>query len=490
MGLAATLVVLVWATPGCRPSPARPTAIVLISLDTLRADHLGVYGHHRFTSPVLDEFAAKGVVFEDASATTGWTLPSHASMLTGLFPLRHGVVTPENALSEEVQTLAGWFTEAGWETAAIVNVLWLKREIFGLTRDFGKYLFIEEADYRRRGPSSWATDQAIEWLGEEHGRPLFLFLHYYDVHADYASLPEYERLFVSPYEGQADGSAWQIERANFAEGHIAHCLEEPESDSCHFGSKEKPRRIDAEMERVEFDARDVQHLKELYDAGIRQLDTELGRLLGFIDSSGRADETLVIITSDHGEEFLEHGRVGHALTTYQQSLRVPLMMRGPGLPAGVRVEAPVSLVDLAPTLLALAGLPAPDDLDGLDLSGLWSGVDPRLFGERYLFGEASLGVQEQVRLPGVYPIFRSIRQGGFKLVARSLGSETEYSLYDLGEDPGELRDIASQHRTRVAEMAAVLKHRHGGAGAPMPAGEAVELAPDEVEQLRALGYAP
>ena len=327
MGLAATLVVLVWATPSCDPSPARPTAIVLISLDTLRADHLGVYGHHRFTSPVLDEFGAKGVVFEDASATTGWTLPSHASMLTGLFPLRHGVVTPENALSEEVQTLAGWFTEADWETAAIVNVLWLKRELFGLTRDFGKYLFIAEADYRRRSPSSWATDQAIEWLGEEHGRPLFLFLHYYDVHADYASLPEYERLFVSPYEGQADGSAWQIERANFAAGHIAHCLENPGSDACHFGSKEKPRRIDAEMKRIEFDARDIQHLEELYDAGIRQLDTELGRLLGFLDSSGRADETLVIITSDHGEEFLEHGRVGHSLTTYQQSLRVPLLSK-------------------------------------------------------------------------------------------------------------------------------------------------------------------
>ena len=463
---------------------------MLISIDTLRADHLGAYGHHRFTSPVLDEFAAKGVVFEDASATTGWTLPSHASMLTGLFPLRHGVITGANALSEEVPTLAGWFNGAGWDTAAIVNVLWLKRERYGLTRDFEKYLFIAEADYRRRGPSSWATDQAMEWLRDQQGRSLFLFLHYYDVHADYASLPEYERLFVSPYEVHAYGSAWQIERWIFPEGHIAHCLEEPESPLCSFGSQEKPPRIDAEIERVEFDERDVQHLEELYDAGIRQLDTELGRLLGFLESSGRMDDTLVVITSDHGEEFLEHGRLGHSLTTYQQSLRVPLIMRGPGLPAGVRVTSPVSLVDLAPTLRALSGLAAGNDLDGLNLSGLWRGADPRPFAERYLFGEASQGVQEQSRLPGVYPIFRSIRRGNFKLVARTLGPETEYALYDLAEDPGELRDIASRHPAQVAEMAAVLQRRHGVGGEATPSGKAVELDPDEIDQLRALGYAP
>ncbi|MCS5638389.1 MAG: sulfatase [Myxococcota bacterium] len=481
---------LIMAASSCGRGRPGPSTIVLISLDTLRADHLGVYGHHRFTSPIIDAFAAQGVVFEDASATTAWTLPSHASMLTGLFPLRHGVITAKNALSEEVGTLAEWFDQAGWETAAIVNAIWLKRERYGLTRDFEKYLFVEEADYRRRSPSSWATDQAIEWLDAQRGRPLFLFLHYYDIHADYASLPEYERLFVSPYQGQADGSAWQIERANFADAHIARCLAEPDSAHCLFGSKEKPRRIDAEMERVEFNAEDVQHLEELYDAGVRQLDTELGRLLAFLDSSGRAGDTLVVITSDHGEEFLEHGRVGHSLTTYQQSLRVPLIMRGPGLPVGVRVEAPVSLVDLAPTLLALTGLPARDELDGLDLSGLWRDLDPRPFAERYLFGEASQGVQQQARLPGVYPIFRSIRRGDFKLVARSLGPETEYSLYDLAEDPEELRDISSQERSRVAEMAAALEQRHAGAQAAKPTGEAVELAPDEIEKLRALGYAP
>ena len=477
---------------GCVEDPPRPKTILLISVDTLRADHLGVYGHHRFTSPIIDALAGEGVVFEDASATTAWTLPSHASMLTGLFPQAHGVMTAKNALSEEVQTLAGWFGRGGWETAAIVNVMWLKREIYGLTREFEKYLSIDEANYSRRSASSWVTDQAMQWIEAQEERPLFLFIHYYDVHADYASSPEYERLFVEPYEGIADGTAWQIERANFADAHVARCLEKPEMGFCSFGNVEKPRKIDSEMERIVFDAEDGRHLEELYDAGIRQLDTELGRLLTFLESSGRAEDTLLILTSDHGEEFLEHGRVGHFLTTYQQSLGVPLIVRGPGVPAGMRIDTPVSLVDLAPTLIALAGLPSEAGLDGLDLSQLWRDSEGQPFGfeDRYLFGEASGGLQQETHLPGVYPIFRSIRQGDFKLIARSLGSQTDYALYDLAEDPQELHDISSERVDRVRRMVGVLEKRHAASKQTVPTGAEVELDPAEIEKLKALGYVP
>lgn len=491
IAVAVGLALGVWAPgSGHREELPRPTTILLISVDTLRADHLGVYGHHRFTSPLIDALASQGVVFEDTSATTAWTLPSHASMLTGLFPQAHGVVTAKNALSEEVQTLAGWFGQGGWETGAIVNVLWLKRESYGLTRDFERYLFIPEDDYTRRGPSSWATDQAMEWISARSDRPLFLFLHYYDIHADYASKPEYERLFVGPYAGPADGTAWQIERANFADAHVARCLKNPELTACSFGSPEKPRKIDSEMERIVFDEAGVRHLEELYDAGIRQLDTELGRLFDFLETSGRAAETLVVLTSDHGEEFLEHGRVGHFLTTYQQSLRVPLIMRGPGLPQGLRVDVPVSLVDLAPTLLASAGLPRETGLDGLDLSPLWKDPDRRPFEQRYLFGEASGGVQQETHLPGIYPIYRSIRQGDFKLVERTLGPTREYELYDLAKDPEERRDIAAENRGHVARLAAILTERHAGSESSVPTGATIELDPEEIEQLKALGYVP
>ncbi|HIF96397.1 MAG TPA: hypothetical protein EYQ54_05110 [Myxococcales bacterium] len=469
---------------------APPRTIVLISVDTLRADHLGLYGHPRFTSPILDAFGAEGVVFEDVSATTAWTLPSHASMLTGLFPLRHGVMTAKTGLSDEVRTLAGWFSREGWDTAAVVNVLWLKRERYGLTREFAKYLSVEDPDYGRRGPSTWATDQAMEWIGEQGERPLFLFIHYYDVHADYASLPEYERLLVGPYEGPADGTAWQIERANFADAHVEYCLRKFDPEQCEFGSAEKARRIDSEMERIDFDASDVRHLEELYDAGIRQLDNEIGRLLAFLDARNRAKDSLVVITSDHGEEFMEHGHLAHFLTTYQQSLRVPLLMRGPGVPAGLRLDTPVSLVDLLPTLLGLAGLPPPTDIDGLDVSALWGESETGAFSGRYLYGEASGGVQQATGLPGIYPIFRSVRKGRFKLIQQSLGGAVEYALFDLEQDPAEQSDVASLHAEVVAELRGELVRRHAAGADAGPKGSEVELDESEVEQLRALGYAP
>jgi len=484
---------LAFAFPGCSEPPtdevtrALPRRVILISVDTLRADHLGVYGHSRFTSPILDTFALEGVVFEDASSTTAWTLPSHASMLTGLFPLSHGVVTADTALPAEVGTVAGWMREGGWETAAVVNAIWLKRDRFQLTRDFEKYLSIEDSDYQRRDPSIWITDQVIRWIDEQGDRPLFIFAHYYDVHADYASLPRFERLLVSPYEGRADGTGWQIERANFAEEHIALCLREFDPSRCQFGSAEKPRRIDADMERVEFEAEDIRHLEELYDAGIRQLDSELGRLFGDLEERGLADDTLVIITSDHGEEFMEHGRLSHFLTTYQQSLHVPLLMRGPGIPAGVRVGAPVSLVDLAPTLLGLTGLPPRDFIEGLDLSVLMQEADETPFLERSLYGEASGGLQHERGMPGVYPVFRSIRRGAFKLIEERKGESVRYFLFDIENDPREAVDVASLHRELTASLTRELASRPL---LPDERGEGVELSEDEIERLRALGYVP
>ena len=288
--------------------PEAPRAIVLISIDTLRADHLGAYGYERFTSPILDEFARGGVVFEDVSSPSPWTLPSHTSMLTGLTPLSHGLVSAQRGLSVEVETLAAWFNAAGWKTSAIVNTLFLRREQHGVTRDFEDYLAFKRSNYKRRGPSTLITDEAISRIEGQGDTPLLLFVHYYDVHADYASLEAYEKLLVGPYSGQADGSAWQLMRANFDSKHIEGCLEDFHPDRCEYGSKEIPRRIDASMERVTFNEEDIRHLKELYDGGVRQMDSELGRIFSFLEESGRAKDTIVMVTSDHGEEFMEHGR--------------------------------------------------------------------------------------------------------------------------------------------------------------------------------------
>lgn len=468
-----------------------PRHVILISIDTLRADHLGLYGYERFTSPNLDALAGEGAVFEDASATTAWTLPSHASMLTGLFPAEHGVVSSSFALPDDVPTLAALLEQRGFTTAAVVNALWLERDLFGLTREFDNYQSVRDPDYGRRSPSTRVTDQAITWLRDAGDARLFLFVHYYDVHADYASLPANERLFVEPYEGPADGTAWQIMRFNFAEEHIRRCRAAFDPEFCSFGSSEKPRLLDESFEPVVFDAADVRHLESLYDAGVRQMDTEIGRFIAFLRESALLDETLLVITSDHGEEFLDHGRMDHFLTTYQESLRVPLILRGPGVPTGLRIADPVSSVDLVPTVLALVGggsRGAAPDFSGVDLSPLFGGSSVPALDARWIYGEASGGLQYDDSLNGVYPIYSSARKGRYKGVY-----ETEHrslSLFDLSVDPGEQNDIAAREPALAAEMKSLLERRHESIVTRKPTGRAVELDPSEIEELRALGYAP
>jgi arylsulfatase A-like enzyme len=465
-----------------------PRAVVVISLDTLRADHLGVYGHDRFTSPMLDQFAREGVVFEDASAPSPWTLPSHASLLTGLSPARHGLDSSEERLSEEVRTLAGFFAEEGWQTAAIVNTLYLKREQYGITRDFEDYFEVDRHPASIQ-PSMRITEEAKRLLLGQGERPLFLFVHYFDIHADYASMPTYEDLMVTPYEGLADGSSWQLRRANFSDRHIEGCIENFRPLACDYGNNSGTLRIDSDMERISYGPADIRHLKELYDAGIRQTDTEVGKILNYIEEIGRSADTIVLVTSDHGEEFQEHGRVGHFLTMYQESLRVPLLLRGPGIPEGVRFDVPVSLIDIPATLLALSGVAVPKELEGLDLSQLWRGETDMDWNARILFGEASGGLEYHRWFPGVYPIYRSVRRGSMKLVERVWDGEITYALYDLRADPQEARDLAEERSGTVGEFRSLLDTLDQRT--PLGSGNSkVDLSPEESEQLRALGYVP
>jgi arylsulfatase A-like enzyme len=496
----ALLVLVLFALPACLEEPAtpsrtpaadegnavdhpRPEVILLVSIDTLRADHLGAYGHERFTSPVLDGLAAEGALFLDASSTAPWTLPAHASMLTGLTPRSHGAVTASAGLTEGTRTLAGLLGDAGWHTAAVVNSTWLKRESFGATREFEDYEWVAEIGTKRT-PTTWVTDRAIEWLRDRGDRPLFVFAHYYDVHSDYASLPEYERLFVTPYEGDADGTAWQLLRANIEPAYIEHCRDDFDPEVCTLGHVGNTLVVDGNTERKRFDADDLRHLQELYDAGIRQLDTELGRLIGFLREQELLDRTLLVVTSDHGEEFGEHGRMDHYLTQYQEVLHVPLIVRGPGVPAGVRIGTPVSIVDIAPTLLAQAGISPPAAMEGHDLSPLWRGEPAEAAAERFIYGQASGGLGWTPVIEGIFPIFESVRQGRFKLVHEI--NTDDYALYDLERDPGERVDVADAAPEIARRLRTELERVRAADEAPT--GREVELHPEELERLRALGY--
>jgi arylsulfatase A-like enzyme len=421
--------------------PRQTPNLVLISIDTLRPDHLGCYGYARPTSPAIDVLAARGVLFEDASAPSPWTLPSHASLLTGLYPRRHGLESYDFQLPAAVHTLAEILAPRGFSTAAIVNSHHLGED-FGLQRGFAHFVYVQE-NVGDIEPSR-VEEEALAWLGRGPGTPFFLFLHFYDVHSDYRSRPEYEQRFSRPYRGGADGTTDQL--------------------------------MEYRAGRLELGPDDAERLRDLYDAGIRQMDDGIARVLEALRMAGHLERTVVVLTSDHGEEFLEHGGVLHGRTQYQEVIRIPLILAGPGLPAGVRVPEMVSLVDVKPTLLGLVGVPAPPDLDGIDLAPAWA--DPgRRAPERFLFAEAdhNSGVTEGNR--------RAVRGRRYKLHYDMISGNAR--IFDLEKDPKELSAMAPEALPEGKELMQQLresmltKHQREKR-APLPA--------REVERLRSLGY--
>ena len=433
-------VALALAAAACTSTPpAPPKRVVLVSIDTLQPEHLGCYGYDRPTSPHLDAVAKAGVLFERATSTAPWTLPGHASMLTGLYPSRSGLRDHDVTLPEGVATLASTLAAAGFATAAVVNSHNLT-PTFGLNRGFAQYEYVRE-EVGRREPTRAIVDQAIAWLQEHRDERFFLFVHSYDVHSDYKSLPQYEQQFVRPYDGPADGTTAQMSAVRTGHG--------------------------------TFDAADVRHLIDLYDAGIRQFDDELARLLAAL---GDRDDTLLVVTSDHGEEFLEHGGLLHGRTQYEEVVRVPLIVRGPGVPAGLRVGTTVSLIDVMPTILAAVGVPAPAGLDGVDLAPIWRG-NAAAIGERFLFHEADHNNAEP-------DVTRAVRHDDDKLHFNRLTGKV--TLFDLRNDPGEHRDLAAERGDLTSALRAQLDAfgmRHGAEG-----GGAVTLTPEQLERLKSLGY--
>ena len=438
----------------CGADP-RPPHVILISIDTLRPDYLGCYGHARETSPTLDRIAAEGVRFADVTSASPWTLPSHATMLTGLFASHHGVKTHETRLSESVVTLAEEFQSGGYETFAVVNTHNVGGPQFQLGQGFGdhfRYIVETENDPRsfrkkvfNNGDTIVAT--AKEMLGERDGdAPFFLFLHFYDVHTDFTPRPEYRAKFVGPYAGRMTGSTSQL--------------------------------ADLRTEGETLAEDDLRWLRDMYDAEINQLDDLLGKFFAWLDDEGLYDDALIVITSDHGEEFQEHGSFLHGRTHYQEILRIPLIVRGPGVPPGTVVATPVHGVDVTPTILALMGLESHMPRDGIDLSAAWRGGT---LPERTFFAEADHN--NEVDGKPVSDIKTMVRRGATKVLYDEHSGALE--LYDLGTDPAERTDLAQTAPQRVEPLKAELDRFRAGAiaGEPVP-------PPDDEERalLDALGY--
>lgn len=423
---------------------AQPPNLILISIDTLRADRLGCYGYARPTSPFLDREARRGVLFSDVTASSSWTYPSHASMFTGLYPSRNGATELKQRLRPDALSLAEILAARGYRAAGVVSsTLFLG---YGLERGFEKLQYVDPG-----GPEpSKVSATAIEWLTHvERTRPFFYLVHYLDPHSDYSSLPEYEREFVRPYDGKASGKSEQL--------------------------------FQALSGFLKFEADDARHLSDLYDAGVRQQDAELQKLFTFLDGSGLRANTWIVLTSDHGEEFLEHGGVMHGLTQYEESVRVPLIVWGPSIASGARVETPVSLVDLLPTALDVLGVPTPAGLDGVSLRPSWeSGVTPL----RALFIEADMdppGPTATTMVPGDD---LAARWGKFKLLLDPAHGVAR--LYDIENDPAEAHDVSSEYHELVADLRAELEHFRT---LRATRGQAEALSETDLKRLQDLGYA-
>ncbi|MAB80748.1 MAG: hypothetical protein CMJ89_15475 [Planctomycetes bacterium] len=413
------LAFLAGACGGSQGSDAAPPNLLLVTLDTTRADHLGCYGYEAADTPTLDGLAARGTLFEQAYTPAPMTLPAHATMFSGLLPPQHGArVNGEHRLAEDVPTLAERLAARGFRTGAFVAAFVLDGT-FGLDRGFERYdddlsgAYVQEVaehlSLYRAGEQ--VVDAALDWLDDEPAtgagaRPFFAWVHLYDAHYPWHAHDE---------EGQ-EGT---------------------------------------------------------YDGEISYVDGQVARLLAFLEAGGLAENTLVVAVADHGEGLGDHGEIEHGYLLNEEVLRVPWIMAGPGVGAGLRVSALVSLEDLMPTVLELFGLPRPPGLPGQSLA---RALDGQTIESTPSYAETDLPWASYRWAPQ-----RSLTTQQFKYVRTP-----QAELYDRTNDRAELSNLVEVRPKVRAELEARLRKMENNLGER--ASEATSLSQTELDSLAALGY--
>jgi arylsulfatase A-like enzyme len=459
-----------------------PKTVILIIADTLRRDHLQPYGYERENAPVLTRLASEGTLFLDAISQGTWTKVSVSSIVTSLYPSTHGIRDMPDRMSAGVTTLAEAFRSAGYATFATSSVPFTGKltNLHQGVEVLHESTSMPDLDHSESKTSRTYTDRLFEWMEEHSEVPIFALLHVFDPHSPFEPYRPYDSLFLS-----ADEMALHREEMEKVKEFI-------ENDFM----KREALPNEAELEKAGLDKEAfIRREKAWYDASIRAMDVEIGRLLERLDELGLRDDTLIAFVSDHGEEFLEHGRRFHGYHTYGEMLNVPLMLWWPrGVPAGTTVAQTVQSIDLMPTLLELSGLEVPEQVQGQSLLPLLAEADPASLGWRprpafaeRSFAPAAFEAEDEMKLETQVVVHE-----GWKLIRNTSRPEgwPEYELFDHRSDPLNLENLADENPEKVAELSRLLESWHQSALEARIVTEeaAAELSEEEIRKLRSLGY--
>jgi len=440
--VAAVMPLLAGASP---PADAYP--VILVSIDTLRTDHLGCYGYDKAKTPVLDNLAGEGIVFEQAVSLSPWTLASHVTMLSGQNPIAHGVTSIKLSIPQRTYLVQELYANAGYSTGAAVTNFLLSPD-YGFDQGFDSYTYLPE----KRG--EWAAAAARKFIDDNFDEPFFYFLHLYDPHYPYEAPLFYKDLF------------WK---------NRSMPLDFPESFP------------EFARQHLEMSPEQLEYVIANYDAEIAYSDQVVGQVITELKRLDLYDEALIVITSDHGEEFLDHGFLGHSVTLYEEVLHVPLIVKLPqGRHAGLRVQGQVRVSDIPVFLAARAGLEFPGAHEGIDFSPMLSDSEidetgPAL-GFTDLFGPARYSRRSEA--------WKWISESSFTYGQYEMTSEER--IFNLAQDPGEQINLAGSMPDRAAELAAeavaeieAVKLMASRMGTP---DSLSGIDPATSERLKSLGY--
>lgn len=465
------------STPPAQPAMRAKGAIVVV-IDALRRDRLGVYGNRRGPSPNIDALAAEGTRFDTALTPAPWTLPAMASLWTSLYPSMHGALhwtneallakkgkdlRPVSVLGESYVTLAEILRSKGFATAAFIDGAYTG-PVFGLSQGFDR--IVEDELYGVR----LNTEALLQWLSDSRPERFLAYLHVVEVHSPYG-----EPGVPNELRGRTDPEAKRVlavleeERRRFRQ---------IDFDPAYAGSVDgaiatlRRLRAQGQVER-----RDLDHLLALYDRGIAYADIWIGALVAGLKKLGLYDQVVLVVTADHGEEFFDHGGFEHGDTFYDELLRIPLIIHVPGLGNGRTVDAQVSLLDVTPTLLDLLGVVHQEPLQGLSLRHAMAG-EP--FPDRVLFAEANQGMRRVAMRTKKLKYMHDAYQAG------------RPQAFDLESDPTETKNLCQNGTEKCRVFAETIQDwqaevRAASQGSPS-APPTAAIDERTRERLRALGY--